>query len=121
MNKVKSCPNNLLFGVNYWDSVCCFNCVKQRSCEEIRLKFNIKDEYEKISFSKARDFILEIWGVSWKSPSNIIENARRYGYLDEIKHAPHNTTHVISYENIYNLMRTPLYKTLQKGRIHHEI
>jgi hypothetical protein len=117
--QVRECPNNLLFAVDFFNSEKCLHCKLAMYCELTREKYRIKDREEKISLSKARDFIQDVWGKTWSYPIIIKRNAEKYNLLSQ-KKGKKFTNWTISYTNIFILMNTPLWKTLYAGRLHGE-
>lgn len=114
---ILSCPHNNFFACSFQKYQSCDSCEKKDKCKEIKEKYNITDLYEQISFSKARDFINEIWGKTWAYPIDVKRNAKKYGLAIEIKNNNY-VTWKITYKQIFELMETPLWKTMYYGRVH---
>lgn len=109
--KVLACPNGLAFACDFNKFAACDKCSKRKECEEIKNRYNINDIHEPISFSKARDFIKDIWGKTWAYPIDVKRNAKKYGLVIEFKQETYSTWK-ITYSQIFDLMNIPLWKTL---------
>lgn len=111
------CPNFFLYAVDY--NIIenkCQKCDLSSKCKEINNTYQIQDRNEKIPVNVARDFIRDVFGVTWSANSSIIDNAKKFDCLDQLPEK--NKTYFISYKNIFKLMNTPLWQILNEGKLH---
>lgn len=81
--------------------------------EIIKVKYNITIKSEKISVSKAIEFIKDVFEINFVYPDKLLRYARIFNLLGEEDKKQRNWKIYFTYENIFKLMEIPFFMFLK--------